>query len=128
MRRILALTAAPILALALMAQASPDAAAPPAPAAPATPPAPTPVTPVSNDARDVSVAACLNEAKAQGAKKGVVDVTLREVEDTDKKSDSRGAVRALVNVVIEKDGKQKTVKKTFKCNTQNGVVTSFKYY
>ena len=46
----------------------------------------------------------------------------------DESRDSRGAVRALVNVVIDKDGKQKTVKKTFKCSTQNGVVTAFKYY
>lgn len=126
MRRILVMAAVPLIAFAAMAQTTPET--PAAPAAPATPPAPTPVTPVSNDPRDIAVAACMNEAKAQGAKKGVVDVTLREVEDTDKKSDSRGAVRALVNVVIEKDGKQKTVKKTFKCNTQNGVVTSFKYY
>ncbi|CAM5498236.1 hypothetical protein ACFSUK_27560 [Sphingobium scionense] len=118
MRKILPLVALLPATLVLMAQATPEAA----------PPAPTPVTPVSGDSRDVSVAACLNEAKAQGAKKGVIDVTLREVEDTDKKSDSRGAVRALVNVVIEKDGKQKTVKKTFKCSTQNGVVTAFKYY
>lgn len=123
MRRILALAAGPLIAFVAMAQTAPDT-----PAAPATPAAPTPVTPASSDARDVAVAACVNEAKAQGAKKGVVDVTLREVEDTDKKSDSRGAVRALVNVVIEKDGKQKTIKKTFKCNTQNGIVTSFKYY
>ncbi|QNG46642.1 hypothetical protein [Sphingobium yanoikuyae] len=118
MRKILPLAALLPATLVLMAQAAPEAA----------PPAPTPVTPVSGDSRDVSVAACLNEAKAQGAKKGVIDVTLREVEDTDKKSDSRGAVRALVNVVIDKDGKQKTVKKTFKCSTQNGIVTAFKYY
>lgn len=122
MRKILPLAALLPATLVLMAQTAPEAV-PPAPA-----PAPTPVTPVSGDSRDVSVAACLNEAKAQGAKKGVIDVTLREVEDTDKKSDSRGAVRALVNVVIDKDGKQKTVKKTFKCSTQNGVVTAFKYY
>ena len=120
MRKILPLAALLPATLVLMAQTTPEAAPPP--------PAPTPVTPVSGDSRDVSVAACLNEVKAQGAKKGVIDVTLREVEDTDKKSDSRGAVRALVNVVIDKDGKQKTVKKTFKCSTQNGVVTAFKYY
>ncbi|MFX4088188.1 hypothetical protein ACKU27_24155 [Sphingobium yanoikuyae] len=120
MRKILPLAALLPATLVLMAQTAPEAAPPP--------PAPTPVTPVSGDSRDVSVAACLNEAKAQGAKKGVIDVTLREVEDTDKKSDSRGAVRALVNVVIDKDGKQKTVKKTFKCSTQNGIVTAFKYY
>ena len=118
MRKILPLAALLPATLVLMAQTTPEAAPPP----------PTPVTPVSGDSRDVSVAACLNEAKAQGAKKGVIDVTLREVEDTDKKSDSRGAVRALVNVVIDKDGKQKTVKKTFKCSTQNGIVTAFKYY
>jgi len=118
MRKILPLATLLPATLVLMAQTTREAA----------PPAPTPVTPVSGDPRDVSVAACLNEAKAQGAKKGVIDVTLREVEDTDKKSDSRGAVRALVNVVIDKDGKQKTVKKTFKCSTQNGVVTAFKYY
>lgn len=118
MRKILPLAALLPATLVLMAQTAPEAVSP----------APTPVTPVSGDSRDVSVAACLNEAKAQGAKKGVIDVTLREVEDTDKKSDSRGAVRALVNVVIDKDGKQKTVKKTFKCSTQNGVVTAFKYY
>jgi hypothetical protein len=94
---------------------------------PAPPPPPAQV--VSSNARDVAVAACMNEAKAQAAKKGATDVRLREVEDTDKKSNSRAAVRALVNVIYtDKNGKEKKKKRTFKCQTQNGVVTSFKYY
>jgi hypothetical protein len=101
------------------------------PPTPATPPAPaaTPKpTTVSGDFRDVAVAACVTEAKSQGAKAGATSVMLNKVEDTDKKSDARGAVRASVKITTpDKDGKPKTVKKTFKCDTQNGQVTSFKY-
>lgn len=122
MRIALMVSASPLLVLMLTA-AQDGPAAPPA-AAPA--PAPAPV--VSGDARDVAVAACMAEAKAQGAKAGATDVTLREVEDTDKKSDAKAAVRAEVNIAYtDKNGKPKKQKKTFKCNTQNGIVTSFKY-
>jgi hypothetical protein len=115
--------------LAFLASSAGHAAADPS-GAPALGPTPSP-TPavVSGNFRDVAVAACMNEAKAQGAKKGATDVMLREVEDTDKKSDSRGAVRAIVNVMTtDKNGKTKKMKKTFKCETQNGQVTAFKYY
>ncbi|MFK4874200.1 hypothetical protein [Novosphingobium sp. ZW T3_23] len=90
-----------------------------------------PATSVSSEAdtRDRAVAACMAEAKARGAKLGAVDVEMRQVEDTDKKSDGRASVRALVDVVLrKKDGSTKTEKKTFKCDTRNGVITAFKYY
>jgi len=100
------------------------------PTPPAAPAAPTaPAVPSEADARDRAVAACMTEAKARGAKLGAVDVEMRQVEDTDKKSDDRASVRALVDVVLrKKDGTTKTVKKTFKCDTRGGVITAFKYY
>lgn len=84
--------------------------------------------PEDADARDRAVAVCMAEAKTRGEKMGVVDVSMRKVEDTDKKSDGRASMRAEIDVVIkDKNGKMKTKKKTIRCDTRNGVVTGFKY-
>ncbi len=80
------------------------------------------------DARDMAVAACMKEAKTRGEKLGAVDVSMRKVEDTDKKSDGRASVRAQVDVALrQKDGSTKIKKMTFKCETRHEVVTAFKY-
>ncbi|KPH65800.1 hypothetical protein ACLIMP_06180 [Novosphingobium aerophilum] len=80
------------------------------------------------DARDKVVEVCMAEAKARGEKQGAVDVAIRKVEDTDKKSDGRASLRAEVDVTTrEKDGKIKTTQKTIKCDTRDGVITGFKY-
>ncbi|MCJ2179711.1 hypothetical protein [Novosphingobium album (ex Hu et al. 2023)] len=84
--------------------------------------------PEDADARDRAVSICMAEAKARGAKMGVVDVAMRKVEDTDKKSDGRASMRAEIDVVIkDKDGNLKTKRKTIRCDTRNGVVTGFRY-
>jgi hypothetical protein len=118
MRHACLFSAAPLIVLVLTAaQDTPPAAPSPAPQV------------VSGDARDVAVAACLADAKTQLMKKGASDVKLKEVEDTDKKSDSKAAVRALVNVFsTDKNGKEKKKEMTFKCKTQNGLVTEMKIY
>ncbi|GEM_PF-609606 len=101
----------------------------PTPPGPPSAPAPAPALAADADTRDQAVAACMAEAKSRGTKLGAVDVSMRQVEDTDKKSDGRASVRALVDVVLrKKDGTTKTEKKTFKCDTRNGVITAFKYY
>ncbi|MBT0667872.1 hypothetical protein HT136_05765 [Novosphingobium profundi] len=80
------------------------------------------------DARDTAVAACMKEAKVRGEKLGAVDVSMRKVEDTDKKDDGRAAVRAQVDVALrQKDGTTKIKKMTFKCETRHDVVTAFTY-
>jgi hypothetical protein len=82
----------------------------------------------SGDARDVATQACMAEAKSRGMALGATNVTLREVEDTDKLSNDRAAVRAEVNVVTtDKKGKIKSQKRTFKCDTRNGVVQKFSW-
>ena len=118
MRHAIVFSAAPFLALMLTAAQD----------APSTAPTPAPQV-VSGDARDVAVAACVADAKTELMKKGATDVKLKEVEDTDKESNSRAAVRALVNVFsTDKNGKEKKKEMTFKCKTQNGVVTAMKIY
>lgn len=82
----------------------------------------------SMDARDKVVENCMAEAKARGEKMGAVDVSIRQVEDTDEKSDGRASVRAEVDVVTkDKNGELKKKKRTIKCDTRNGVVTAFSY-
>ena len=84
--------------------------------------------PASGDERDQVVQVCMAEAKARGEKLGARDVSMRKVEDTDKKSDGRASVRAEVDVAIpDKDGKLKMKKMTFKCDTRHGTVTAFSY-
>jgi hypothetical protein len=115
MRMILALLAGPAVLLASTAVRGQSE--------PAQPPV------VSGDVRDVAVSACMAEAKAQAVKTGASDVKLKDVEDTDKKSNRRAHVRAKVTVIsIDPNGKEKKKKKKFKCDTQNGVVTEFKFY
>lgn len=82
----------------------------------------------SGDRRDVATQVCLAEAKSRAMAVGATNVTMRDVEDTDEKSDGRASVRAKVNVVSKTSkGKIKTEKKTIKCDTRNGVVTAFEW-
>ncbi|TCM19034.1 hypothetical protein EDF56_104570 [Novosphingobium sp. PhB165] len=95
---------------------------------PAPAPAAPPAMAADADARDQAVAACMAEGKSRGDKLGAADVSMKKVEDTDKKSDGRASVRAEVDVAIrQKDGSIKMKKKTFKCDTRHGVVTAFSY-
>lgn len=98
-----------------------DAAAPVATAAPVA------AVPLPKDARDRVVQVCMNEAKARGAAVGAADVSMREVKDTDLKSDGFASVVAEVNLVTkDSKGKIKSSKKKFECETRNDVITSFK--
>jgi hypothetical protein len=82
----------------------------------------------SGDARDVATQVCLAEAKSRATAVGATNVTMKEVKDTDKKSDGRASVTAKVNVITtDSKGKIKAQKKTIKCETRNGVVTKFKW-
>ena len=82
----------------------------------------------TGDARDVATQVCLAEAKSRAMAVGAKNVTMREVKDTDKKSDGRASVTASVNVVtMSSSGKIKTSKKNIKCDTRNGTVTKFKW-
>lgn len=116
--------------VAAATQAVPSAPSMPSvPSAPSVPGVPAAVAvPKDADARDRATAACMNEAKARGAKLGAVDVSMAKVEDTDKYDDGRAAMRAKVDVAMrDKDGKVKIKKMTIRCETRHDVVTSFKY-
>ncbi|WP_395328524.1 hypothetical protein WBP06_13260 [Novosphingobium sp. BL-8H] len=111
-----------VLGMAVVSKAWSQDPAPPPPAPPAAAMAP------DADARDQVVQVCMAEAKTRGAKLGAVDVSMRKVEDTDKKSDGRASLRAQVDVALrQKDGTIKTKKRTIKCDTRHGVVTAFTY-
>lgn len=116
-----------VLGLAVVTKAwSQDPAPPPPP--PAAPAPAAPAMAPDADARDQVVAVCMAEAKARGEKMGAADVSMRKVEDTDKKSDGRASLRAEVDVATkQKDGSTKVKKKTIKCDTRHGVVTAFSY-
>ena len=111
------LIAAPVAAQETVA---PPAAAPAADAVPAEA--------FHGDARDEATQVCMTEAGNRKVELGATAVTLREVKDTDKKSDGVAGVTAEVNVVkTDSKGKVKTSKKKFECATRNGVVTKFKW-
>jgi hypothetical protein len=101
-----------------------DPAAPVAPAAPAVPPPP----PLPSDARERVQAVCMNEARAKAKSVGASDVVLKDVQDTDVKSDGFASMRAKVELVsVDSKGKTKKKKGTFGCSTRNDVVTNFSF-
>lgn len=111
-----------VMAAPAQAQETPPGDGAPAAAAPAPAPPPT------GDARDVATQVCMAEAANRKVEMGATAITLREVKDTDKKSDGVAGVTAEVNVVkTDAKGKVKTSKKKFECATRNGVVTKFKW-
>lgn len=121
-----ATTAAPdaaAVAVAPAAAAAPAAepAVAVAPATPAPPPLPT-------DRRERVQAVCMAEANAKAKAAGVTEVRLKDVEDTDLKSDGFASMRAKIELVsIDSKGKTKKKKGTFGCSTKNDVVTNFKF-
>jgi hypothetical protein len=70
----------------------------------------------------------MTEAKAKAVSVGATDVVLKEVQDTDVKSDGYASMRAKVEILtVSSKGKPKTKKGTFGCSTKNDVITSFKF-
>jgi flagellar biosynthesis GTPase FlhF len=114
-------------AAAQKAAADQAAAAQVAQAAPAAPvAAAAPAVPLSSDPRDRVVQLCTAEAQRRGAAAGATDVSLKDVKDTDVKSDGYASMRATMNLVVKDSrGKLKTSKKSVECVTRNGVVTRF---
>ncbi|SNT13233.1 hypothetical protein SAMN06295912_1463 [Sphingomonas laterariae] len=90
--------------------------------------APAPAPAPQGDARTVATQTCMAEAEKRKIELGATAITLREVNDTDKKSDDVAGVEASVNVVkTDSKGKTKTSKKKFECATREGVVTKFEW-
>jgi hypothetical protein len=124
----------PVAPEAVAAPAAPAVAAPAAPVAPVAPvaavapvapPAPPP-PPLPEDARERVQTVCMNEAKAKAKAAGASDVVMRDVQDTDVKSDGYASMRAKVEIVsIDSKGKTKKKKGTFGCATRNDIVTNF---
>ena len=113
------------------AQAAPAPEAPPAAApvaaVPATPAPPAP-PPLPEDRRERVQAVCMAEAEAKAKAAGVTRVDLKEVQDTDLKSDGFASMRAKVELVtVDAKGKTKKKKGTFGCATRNDVVTNFSF-
>jgi hypothetical protein len=119
------------------APAEPATAAATAPAAPAAAPAASPVAaapatpappPLPADRRERVQAVCMAEAEAKAKTAGATSVTLKEVQDTDLKSDGFASMRAKVELVaIDAKGKTKKKKGTFGCSTRNDVITNFSF-
>jgi hypothetical protein len=102
-------------------------AAPVAPVAAVAPPAP-PAPPLPSDARERVQAVCMAEANAKAKAAGVTQVNLKDVQDTDVKSDGYASMRAKVELVtVSAKGKTKRKKGTFGCATRNDVVTNFTF-
>jgi hypothetical protein len=132
-----------MLSAAALAQAAPPPAppvppaAPAAPEAPAAPAAPTaaavapaapPPPPLPSDPRERVQTVCMNEAKAKAKGVGASDVILKDVQDTDVKSDGFASMRAKVELVsIDSKGKTKKKRGTFGCTTRNDVITNFSF-
>ena len=96
-------------------------AAAPAVAEPAAPPLPT-------DRRERVQAVCLNEAKAKAKSAGASDVIVKDVQDTDLKSDGYASMRAKVELVsVDSKGKTKRKKGTFGCATRNDTIVNFSF-
>jgi hypothetical protein len=126
--------APPAAAAPPMAPAAPAAPTPPAaPAAPAAPavaavPAPPPPPPLPSDARERIEAVCMAEARTKAKAAGISEVNLKEVQDTDVKSDGFASMRAKVELVrVDSKGKTKRKKGTFGCSARNDVVTNFSF-
>jgi hypothetical protein len=115
-------------AAAVAAPVAPVApAAPVAPVAPTPPPAP-PAPPLPSDARERVQAVCMAEANTKAKAAGVTQVNLKDVQDTDVKSDGFASMRAKVELVtVDSKGKTKKKKGTFGCATRNDVVTNFTF-
>lgn len=106
------------------APTAPAATAAPAAAAPAAPPPP----PLPSDPRDRVQSVCMAAAREKAKEKGVAEVELIEVKDTDVKSGGFASMRAKVQLLaVDSKGKTKKKKGTFGCSTTNDVVTSFKF-
>lgn len=106
--------AAPLLA---QANTLPPLASAPANAMTAAPPLP-------KDRRERVMFLCMAAAKEEAKKSGIQEVTLREVEDTDLKSDDRASIRAKVDLISVTDrGKIKKKRGTMGCATENDTVT-----
>ena len=70
----------------------------------------------------------MNAAREKAKEKGVAEVELKEVKDTDVKSDGFASMRAKVELIaVDSKGKTKRKKGTFGCSTTNDVITSFKF-
>lgn len=115
----------PVAAPATVPAAAPAAvatpAAAPAVAEPAAPPLPT-------DRRERVQAVCLNEAKAKAKSAGATDVIVKDVQDTDLKSDGYASMRAKVELVsVDSKGKTKRKKGTFGCATRNDTIVNFSF-
>lgn len=115
----------PVAAPATVPAAAPAAvatpAAAPAVAEPAAPPLPT-------DRRERVQAVCLNEAKAKAKSAGATDVIVKDVQDTDLKSDGYASMRAKVELVsVDSKGKTKRKKGTFGCATRNDAIVNFSF-
>lgn len=110
--------AAPAPAATAAPAAAPVAAAPTQPAAP----------PLPTDRRERVQAVCMAEAEAKAKAAGVTSVALKEVQDTDLKSDGFASMRAKVELVtIDAKGKTKKKKGTFGCSTHNDIITNFSF-
>lgn len=68
------------------------------------------------------------EANTKAKAAGVTQVNLKDVQDTDVKSDGYASMRAKVELVtVDAKGKTKRKKGTFGCATRNDVVTNFTF-
>jgi hypothetical protein len=128
MRHLAMLTVALATASAALAQSDPTSP----PAAPAAAPAPVAAAPapppLPSDPRERVQQVCLTEAKAKAMAAGASDVVIRDVQDTDVKSDGYASMRAKVEIVsVDSKGKTKRKKGTFGCATQKDVITSFNF-
>lgn len=122
MKAVIAILLSAAAAASLHAQEAPAPA--PASSAPASAPA---AAPLPADRRAAVIEICTAEAQRRGKAMGATDVSLREVEDTDLKSDGFAAVRAEMNLVTtDKNGKAKTQKKTVTCEVRDTAITKFK--
>lgn len=120
--------AAPAPAPASTAPAAPAPEAPPASAPVAAAPAAPAPPPLPEDRRERVQAVCMAEAEAKAKAAGMTRVDLKEVQDTDLKSDGFASMRAKVELVsVDAKGKTKKKKGTFGCSTRNDVVTNFSF-
>jgi hypothetical protein len=70
----------------------------------------------------------MNAAREKAKAVGVTEVELKEVQDTDLKSDGFASMRAKVQLVtVDSKGKTKKKKGTFGCSTKDDVITNFQF-
>lgn len=119
----------PVAAPATVPAAAPAAVATPAAAPAAAPAVAEPAAPpLPTDRRERVQAVCLNEAKAKAKSAGATDVIVKDVQDTDLKSDGYASMRAKVELVsVDSKGKTKRKKGTFGCATRNDTIVNFSF-